>query len=172
MNSFYRQVYSLVLCAAVGTVAPMYGMETEVIDQSSVVWYKKGSIKIAAVAMTTAVAAYALAVHMDKVSSPVVLTGMLCACVAKDVVTETEHNNDEVKQEEVNVPVDTQEQFQEKNNVVTESDKTVDSKTVAPFEPKSVIADIKKVFSSVMSQYVNRERNAEDFDAVDFTDKY
>jgi hypothetical protein len=166
MNSFYRQVYSLVLCAAVATVAPMYGMETEVIDQSSVVWYKKSSVKIAAVAMTTAVAAYALAVYMDKVSSPVVLAGMLCACVAKDVVTQSEQNKNE-KQDNVNVPVDTQDQFQEKSDVVTESEKTV-----APFELKTAIADFKKSFSSVMSQYVNRERTEEDFDAVDFTDKY
>ena len=124
MNSFYRQVYALVFCASVATVAPMHGMETEVIDQSPVVWYKKSSVKIAAVAMTTAVAAYALAVHMDKVSSPAVLAGMLCACVAKDVVTQSEQNKNEK---------------QEKVNVVTESDKTV-----TPFELKTAIADLKK----------------------------
>ena len=67
MNSFYRQVYALVFCAAVATVAPMHGMENEAVSSEQqtemvpAIWYKKRSVQVAAVAMTTAVAAYVLA---------------------------------------------------------------------------------------------------------------
>ncbi len=93
MNSFYRQMNSLLFFAAVVVTIPAYSMENEGVDfdvfeqqteMVPAVWYKKCSVQIAAVAMTTAVALYAFAVHKGKISSPVVLAGIFFAAIAKD----------------------------------------------------------------------------------------
>lgn len=141
MNMAYKNMYALVLFAAVATTVPMHAMEndgvaveqdiaTEVLTVPAV-WYKKRSMQIAAVAMTTAVALYAVAVQTDKVSSPAVLAGMFFAQFAHKVATEPEQDNntsddqDNVAGDEVSDNGDATEGNQE--NAVQSNDQQVEN---------------------------------------------
>ena len=101
MNSFYRQMNSLLFFAAVVATIPVYSMENEsvAVDVSEqqtemvpAVWYKKRAVQIAAVAVTTAVALYAFAVHKGKISSPAVLAGIFFAKFAQQAVQPNAQN--------------------------------------------------------------------------------
>lgn len=101
MNSFYRQMNSLLFFAAVVVTIPAYSMENEdvAVDVSEqqtemvpAVWYKQHSVQIAAVAMTTAVALYAFAVHKGKILSPVVLAGIFFAKFAQQAAQPNAQN--------------------------------------------------------------------------------
>jgi hypothetical protein len=77
MNQAYKKLSTFIFAAIVTTSA--YGMESENVVEVSTeevapaIWYKKGSVQAAA-AVTVALAGYALAVHMGKVSVPACIT--------------------------------------------------------------------------------------------------
>lgn len=172
MNMVYKQMYALIFFVAVATTMPMRGMENdqvvtdaseqqigdELLQGSSVVWYKKSSVQIAAVAMTTAAAIYALAVRMDKVSSPVAIAGMFFACAAKDVVTQSEQSSDKVSTEEVSVHVDTQNVFKEEANP-TFINQIKDTLIV-------VQGVVVKTMNGISPFIIINERTPEPFDAI------
>jgi hypothetical protein len=104
MNSFYKQMNVLIMCAMLLIAAPVHSMENAaegIVEQemplcpeTSVVWYKQSSVQIAAAAITTAAAIYAFAVYQDKVLSPAALCASLfCTQIAQAIVTENQVNN-------------------------------------------------------------------------------
>ena len=165
-------LYSLVFFAAVATVAPVYGMETEVIamEQSPTVWYKQRSVHVAA-AMTTAVALYAFAVRMDRVSSPALLAGIFFAKFAKDAATENKQENGDQPSNDNQIIGEIAKEDQNAN--VVKSDKIATGKTAESYQDQLevMVAKAKEIAFGFKSQYVNHERSPEDFD-VDFSDKY
>jgi len=86
--------------------APVYGManeanivdpveNVEITQEPSVVWYKDHAVQIAAAAITTAAAIYALAVYKGKISSPAALwAGLFCSHIAKTIATESKQENE------------------------------------------------------------------------------
>lgn len=67
----------------------------EITQESPVVWYKDHAVQIAAAAITTAAAIYALAVYKGKISSPAALwAGLFCSHIAKTIATESKQENE------------------------------------------------------------------------------
>jgi hypothetical protein len=158
MNSFYKQMNTVLFCAAVATTASIHGMENEAVsfeqqtEMVPAIWYKKRSAQVAAIAMTTAVVAYAFAVRMDKVSSPVVLAGMMCALVAKDANTHIGEQQSDVEVEIAEVVVT--------EEVVTPEAHLFDNVW------NTKLNNVKKIASDLMVKYLNHERTAEAFDKI------
>ena len=83
MNRMNRRTYALLLTVAVAATNAAYGMEVEMVETVSTeqqnevavctAWYKTRQAKIAAAVATCALVGYAIAVRMDKVSSPAAL---------------------------------------------------------------------------------------------------
>jgi hypothetical protein len=174
MNSFYKQMNAVLFCAAVATIAPLHGMENETVSPEQqtemvpAIWYKKRSVQVAAVAITTAVAAYALAVRMDKVSSPAVLAGMICALVAKDAVKQSDTNVSVTDSQDANTHIGEQQSDVEVEiaEVVVTEEAVTQEANLFDNVWNTKLNGVKKTFSDVVAKYLNHERTAEAFDKI------
>jgi len=100
MNRSYKG-YAFLLAIAVVIACPAQGMDNaaEVIvsEQTPVVWYKKESTqKIASVVIVASVLAYIIAMHMNKIASPVALFTALFCLQATKVADNTRIDNTDV----------------------------------------------------------------------------
>ena len=131
MNSFYRQVNALLLCAAMFTITPAYSMEIEVVEPVeiaqieientspvlSTVWYKKRSIQMAMV-LTTVAATYAFLVSKDKVVSPLAFASALFTSFAATSVEASDSNDNIIQDNKIS---------QNDIDVISSTDKTIDN---------------------------------------------
>jgi hypothetical protein len=155
MNKINQQMYALLAVAIMSVVVPVQAMgnQDEIFVQqeiamnssqeSPVVWYKKRSTKVAAVAVTTAAIAYAIAVRMGKVASPVTLfTALFCAQVAKnsagEISADDVQNKQEVPQESACQPV--------------QQDNELDGLGIVD-QTKALFAELKSAGSSAISSF-------------------
>jgi len=126
---------ALILCAVVVTAVPMYSMENESVDvigieeiveqQPVTVWYKKRSVKIAAI--TTAAAVYAYAVHIGKISIPAFLLGLFAAEIVQNNIINSDLDNDNDQNEKIVIAPDTNNEQQDEQTIIKDNNSLIDS---------------------------------------------
>jgi hypothetical protein len=152
MNLSYKQVSALVFSAIVTTSA--FGMEnanvTDIItEQSSSAWYKKGSVQVAAAAVTLAVVGYACAVRMGKVALPALITGLVAVkTVQESTPEESAFVNNDVSEQTVVV-----EQNQEQDQVVVQMSKEVEQTNSF----NGVVNNIKNVIENTLKNLTQED---------------
>jgi hypothetical protein len=117
MNTFNSKKNKLFLMVALVAAMPLHGMESEVVEvvsteqqseqETANVWYENRSTQIAAAAVVCAVAAYAIAVRMNKLSSPVaLLTALFAPKVVQAITKSPDKNVNVVDEKKKDLPVD------------------------------------------------------------------
>jgi hypothetical protein len=129
MNRAYNKLSVLVFSAMITT--SVVGMELEQATEqvTPAAWYKKGSVQVAAAAITLAAVGYAYAVRMDKALIPAFITTLFAAKLVQDQVPKSDTIDDapeqiiEVKNQEINVgeTVEISEQTKSFNDMVNKA---------------------------------------------------
>lgn len=161
-----------VLCAAVVMTVPMHSMENadiateEIAEQKpTTVWYKKRSVKIAAV-LTIATAICACAMYTNKISAPEILVGLFSAKLVNDI---TPHSDNSGSADQTPVQDDKNEQtVVEENKVATETTpQEVTIEKEAATEKKTVSRW--ELTQQTFNKYIHKiSRNAQRIQTEDF----